>query len=51
MMNPDSESLDQAYAEMAADEEREAEAREWSEALLCDIDVDEPPDPLYAATP
>ena len=28
--------LDAAYARMAADEEREAEAREWVEALIRD---------------
>lgn len=31
------EELDLAYAQMAADEEREAEAEEWSEALLEDV--------------
>lgn len=35
-MNQDIESLNMDYAEMAADEQREAKAREWSEALLCD---------------
>ena len=29
--------LDAAYADMAADEEREAEAHEWTEALIGDI--------------
>lgn len=29
--------LDAAYAEMAADEEREAEAHEWAENLISDI--------------
>jgi predicted CopG family antitoxin len=29
--------LDAAYAEMAADEEREREAREWAENLISDI--------------
>ena len=33
--------LDSAYAEMAADEVREAEALEWSEAMLGDV-ADEP---------
>jgi hypothetical protein len=33
--------LDAAYAEMAKDEQREAEALEWSESLIGDID-DEP---------
>jgi predicted CopG family antitoxin len=32
-----SPNLEAAYAEMAADEEREAEAREWVENLLPDI--------------
>lgn len=31
------EDLDRAYAEMAADEAREAEAAEWSDALLQDV--------------
>lgn len=31
------EDLESAYAEMAADEAREAEAAEWSEALLQDL--------------
>ena len=31
------ESLFAAYAEMAADETREAEAEEWSDALLSDV--------------
>jgi hypothetical protein len=34
-------ALDAAYAEMAADEEREREATEWSEGLIADI-ADEP---------
>lgn len=34
VVSPD---LEAAYAEMAADEEREAEAREWVENLLPDI--------------
>jgi hypothetical protein len=29
--------LDAAYAEMAADEERERDAREWAENLISDI--------------
>jgi hypothetical protein len=29
--------LDAAYAEMAADQEREAEALEWSEAFITDV--------------
>jgi predicted CopG family antitoxin len=33
--------LDKAYAEMAADEEREREALEWSEGLIGDV-ADEP---------
>jgi predicted CopG family antitoxin len=35
------QGLDQAYAEMAADEAREAKALEWSEALVGDV-ADEP---------
>jgi hypothetical protein len=31
------EDLDAAYAEMAQDEEREAEALEWAEALIGDV--------------
>jgi predicted CopG family antitoxin len=34
-------ALEQAYAAMAADESREAEALEWSEALVGDV-VDAP---------
>lgn len=30
-------ALDEAYAQMAADEAREAEALEWSDALLPDV--------------
>jgi predicted CopG family antitoxin len=30
-------SIEQAYAAMAADEKREAEALEWSEALVGDV--------------
>lgn len=30
--------LEEAYAEMAADEARESEAYQWSEALIADID-------------
>ena len=33
--------LDEAYREMAADEEREREAAEWAEALIGDV-ADEP---------
>jgi predicted CopG family antitoxin len=33
-----SESLEQGYADMAADEAREAEALAWSEATIGDID-------------
>lgn len=33
----DLDNLDAAYAEMAADEERESEAREWIEALVGDV--------------
>lgn len=38
------ETLDCAYAEMGADEAREAEAAEWSDALLADVadEVDQP---------
>jgi predicted CopG family antitoxin len=32
------EDLEQAYRAMAADTEREAEALEWSEALIGDVD-------------
>ncbi len=35
------DDLDAAYKQMAADEERESEALEWSEALIGDI-ADEP---------
>ncbi len=31
------EDLSAAYAEMAADEEREAEAEEWAESLIQDV--------------
>ncbi len=31
------QDLDAAYREMAADEEREAEALEWAEALIGDV--------------
>ena len=31
------DNLDAAYAEMAADEEREQEAHQWSEALIGDV--------------
>jgi hypothetical protein len=34
-------SLDEGYRAMAADEEREREAREWSEGLVGDV-ADEP---------
>lgn len=33
--------LDEAYREMAADEERESEALEWAEGLIGDV-ADEP---------
>jgi predicted CopG family antitoxin len=33
--------LDEAYREMAADEEREREAMEWAEGLIADV-ADEP---------
>ena len=33
--------LDEAYREMAADEEREREALEWSDGLIADV-ADEP---------
>ncbi|MGI9189042.1 MAG: addiction module antitoxin [Longimicrobiaceae bacterium] len=29
--------LDEAYAQMASDEQRETEAHDWSEALLVDV--------------
>ena len=45
-----SEPLDSAYAEMAADERREAEAREWSEGVIGDLALDAPPEPGYSAT-
>jgi len=35
------ETLDEAYAAMAADEEREAEALDWAESLIGDA-ADEP---------
>lgn len=35
------QGLELAYADMAADEAREAEAAEWSEALIGDV-ADEP---------
>jgi len=35
------EELENAYAQMAKDEKREAEAREWTEAMIGDIS-DEP---------
>jgi hypothetical protein len=35
------DDLDEAYREMAADEEREREALEWAEALIVDV-ADEP---------
>ncbi|MEA1958866.1 MAG: addiction module antitoxin [Chloroflexota bacterium] len=35
------EELESAYAQMAGDEEREAEALEWSEAIVRDV-ADEP---------
>jgi len=35
------QDLDAAYAEMAADEEREREAMEWSEGLIGDV-ADDP---------
>ena len=37
-----------AYADMAADERREADAAEWSDALLADV-ADEPDEPRRAA--
>ena len=40
--------LDAAYADMAADESREAEAVEWSEALIADA-VDKADEPRPAA--
>lgn len=41
------ETLDAAYAEMASDDSREAEAAEWSDALITDAadDLDEPRPP------
>lgn len=41
--------LDAAYAEMAADEAREAEAADWSEALITDADDDPENRPSAAA--
>ena len=38
--------LDAAYAEMASDEEREAEALEWAEAMIEDVNID-PDDFVY----
>lgn len=32
-----SEELEQAYAQMAGDEEREAQALEWADALVSDV--------------
>ncbi len=32
------QGLEEAYAQMAQDEEREAEAYDWSEALIADAD-------------
>ena len=32
-----SEELEQAYAQMASDEEREAQALEWADALVSDV--------------
>jgi predicted CopG family antitoxin len=37
LVQPD---LEAAYREMAQDEEREAQAREWSEALVSDVEDD-----------
>ena len=34
-------SLDSGYAAMAEDEEREAEARQWSDNLISDVGTDE----------
>ena len=34
-------NLDVGYAAMAADKEREAEAREWSDNLIGDVSTDE----------
>ena len=36
---PSRRHLEAAYREMAADEAREAEAEEWAEALVADIDA------------
>lgn len=44
---PTEAELDAAYAEMAADEEREAEAREWCEGVMGDLDIDDE----YSAPP
>jgi hypothetical protein len=41
MDEPGSDPLDAGYAEMAADAEREAKAREWSEGVLLDPDAEE----------
>jgi hypothetical protein len=42
------ETLNCAYAEMASDESREAEAAEWSEGLIADV-ADEADEPRSAA--
>jgi hypothetical protein len=45
------EALDCAYAEMAHGPQREAEAREWCEGLIGDLELDDPvPDAGYSAT-
>jgi hypothetical protein len=41
MMDQDIESLDAEYAAIAADAEREAEAREWIEGLLYEPEWEE----------
>ena len=35
------QDLEDAYAQIAQDEERETEALEWSEALISDVNDDE----------
>ena len=40
LVRPHVLNLDAAYAEMAEDEAREAEALEWSEALIADTPTD-----------
>lgn len=37
----DDDALEQGYRAMAADQEREHEALEWSEALISDVAIDD----------